>query len=44
MKKPTLRGFVDALFARAHESLDREQYANLGDASYFNTKLAGVHL
>jgi single-stranded-DNA-specific exonuclease len=34
--------FVDALFAAAPRYLERERYANLGDAVEFNTKLAGV--
>jgi single-stranded-DNA-specific exonuclease len=34
--------FVDALFAKADRYLERERYANIGDALEFNTKLAGV--
>ena len=34
--------FVDELFSKAARYLERERYANLGDAFEFNTKLAGV--
>ena len=36
------RAFVDELFAKADRYLERERYANIGDAVEFNTKLAGV--
>lgn len=34
--------FIDELFAKSAQFLDRERYANIGDAGEFNTKLAGV--
>lgn len=40
--EPDRDAFVDQLFAKAQQYLDRERYANLGDSSQFNTKVAGV--
>jgi single-stranded-DNA-specific exonuclease len=34
--------FLDGLYARAREYLDRDSYATIGDASGFNTKVVGV--
>ena len=39
---PGRDAFVDELFGKAQQYLDRERYANLGDSSQFNTKVAGV--
>ena len=42
--EPTVRpaAFVAALFAKSGRYLERDRYANLGDAQSFNTKVAGV--
>ena len=39
---PDARAFLDGLYAQAHDFLDRDPYATIGDAGGFNTKLAGV--
>jgi single-stranded-DNA-specific exonuclease len=36
------RTFLDGLYARSREYLDRDPYATIGDASGFNTKVVGV--
>jgi single-stranded-DNA-specific exonuclease len=36
------RAFLDELYSRAREYLAREPYANIGDATGFNTKVVGV--
>jgi single-stranded-DNA-specific exonuclease len=36
------RAFLDGLYARSREYLDRDPYATIGDASGFNTKVVGV--
>jgi single-stranded-DNA-specific exonuclease len=34
--------FLDELYARAHDFLDRDPYATIGEATGFNTKVVGV--
>ncbi|HTD35402.1 MAG TPA: hypothetical protein VK665_17170, partial [Candidatus Elarobacter sp.] len=34
--------FLDDLYARSREFLDRDPYATIGEASGFNTKVVGV--
>jgi single-stranded-DNA-specific exonuclease len=39
---PEAAEFLDELYARAHEFLDRDPYATIGGAGGFNTKVVGV--
>ncbi len=39
---PEASAFLDGLYAHAREYLDRDQYATIGGASGFNTKVVGV--
>src|SRR5665213_2243761 len=39
---PEADAFLDGLYARSREFLDRDAYATIGDASGFNTKIVGV--
>ncbi|HTW83712.1 MAG TPA: DEAD/DEAH box helicase [Candidatus Sulfotelmatobacter sp.] len=39
---PDARAFLDGLYARAGEFLDRDPYATIGEATGFNTKVVGV--
>jgi single-stranded-DNA-specific exonuclease len=39
---PDARAFLEGLYARADEFLDRDPYATIGEASGFNTKVVGV--
>ena len=39
---PEARAFLDDLYAKSREYLDRDPYATIGEASGFNTKIVGV--
>jgi single-stranded-DNA-specific exonuclease len=41
-EKSESSAFIDELFAKSAQFLDRDRYANIGDSGEFNTKLAGV--
>ena len=42
LEQSASQAFVDELFAKADRYLERERYANLGDAVEFNTKLLNL--